>query len=76
MTCLAIALILGVVPRGRYVVASLASRARQTARRGLGLPMPREEVDAGWERFRGKGSPIRNVRWSMSTTEPSLTIND
>ena len=55
MTCLAIALILGVVPRGRYVVASLASRARQTARRGLGLPMPREEVDAGWERFRRQG---------------------
>jgi hypothetical protein len=55
MTCLAIALILGVVPRGRYVVASLASQARQTARRGLGLPTPREEVDAGWARFRRQG---------------------
>jgi hypothetical protein len=55
ITCLVIAVILGVAPRGRYVVASLASQAREAVRRGLGLPTPREEIDAGWKRFRDQG---------------------
>jgi hypothetical protein len=55
ITCLVVVGIFVFVPRGRYVVASLAAQARQAARQGLGLPTPREEVDAGWERFRQQG---------------------
>ena len=54
-TGLAIALIFGVLPRGRYVAASVPSLATQTLRNALGIPTPRAEIDEGWRRFRLQG---------------------
>jgi hypothetical protein len=54
-TCLVIAIMLGASPRGRYLVASLASEARQAARQTIGLPQPREELDEAWRRYRLHG---------------------
>jgi hypothetical protein len=54
-TILVIAAILGAVPRGRYVVAALASEARVMALHSLGLPTPRSEIDERWRRFRLQG---------------------
>ena len=54
-TCLAIALILRASPWGRYGTATGASMAREAVRRLLGLPRPRSEVDAAWERSRRLG---------------------
>jgi hypothetical protein len=53
--CLTIALILGLLPRGRYLVISAASEARRAARYTLGLPAPREEIDDTWRRYRQLG---------------------
>jgi hypothetical protein len=53
--CLTIALILGLSPRGRYLVVSAASEARRAARYTLGLPTPREEIDDAWRRYRQLG---------------------
>jgi hypothetical protein len=54
-TALVVAVILGAVPRGRYVVASLASGVREVALHSVGLPTPRSEVDDRWQRFRLQG---------------------
>ncbi len=54
-TCSAAALILGLLPRGRYLAGSVASGTRQVARYTLGLPTPREEIDDAWRRYREKG---------------------
>ncbi len=54
-TCLAIALLFGALPKGRYVVASAPSWARQTLRSTLGTPVPRAEIDEGWHRYRLQG---------------------
>jgi hypothetical protein len=54
-TCSTIALILGVLPRGRDLAASAASEARRAVRFTLGLPTPREDIDEGWLRYRQRG---------------------
>jgi hypothetical protein len=54
-TTLTLAGLLGALPRGRYVVASLAAEARGLARRAMDLPTPRAEIDGRWERFRLQG---------------------
>src|SRR5947208_7689287 len=54
-TCLTLAIVLGAVPRGRYLVAALASGARQAARYTIGLPTPRAEIDEQWWRYRLQG---------------------
>jgi hypothetical protein len=54
-TCLLLAAILWVSPWGRYGVATAASEARQAVRQVLGLPKPRDEVDAAWKRYRELG---------------------
>ena len=54
-TFLVIATVLIVVPRGRYVVASLASEAREVALATIGVPNPRSEIDERWRRFRLQG---------------------
>jgi hypothetical protein len=51
-TVLAVALILGLVPWGRYIAESSLSAVVQTGRRAVGFPKTREEVDASWRRFR------------------------
>ena len=50
-----IALVLGLMPKGRYVVAAAQSKARQAVRGMVGLPSPREEIDNNWRRFRLDG---------------------
>jgi len=55
VTGLVIATLLLVLPRGRYVVASLASEARQAALATIGVPVPRSELDDRWRRFRHQG---------------------
>ena len=47
-TLLAIAFVLGFVPRGRYVAASVPSLATQGVRAALGIPTPRKEIDERW----------------------------
>ena len=54
-TSLVIALVLGLMPKGRYVVAAAQSKARQAVRGMVGLPSPREEIDNNWRRFRLDG---------------------
>ncbi len=54
-TSLVIATLLFVLPRGRYVVASLASEARQAALATIGVPVPRSELDDRWRRSRLQG---------------------
>jgi lysophospholipase L1-like esterase len=53
--CVAVAIVLGAVPRGRYVVASARALARDTVRKTLGLATPRTEIDEAWRRFRNQG---------------------
>jgi hypothetical protein len=55
LTSLVIALVLGLPPKGRYVVAAAQSTARQAVRTALGLPTPRREIDERWRRFRLDG---------------------
>ena len=55
LTSVVIALVLGVLPKGRYVVAAAQSTARQAVRGVVGLPTPREEIDVNWRRFRLDG---------------------
>ena len=50
--CLAIGVVFGALPRGRYVAASVPSLATQTLRTALRIPTPRAEVDERWRRFR------------------------
>ena len=54
-TGLAIALLFGFVPKGRYIAASARVLATQTARSVFGIPTPRAEIDEGWRRFRLQG---------------------
>ncbi|MFI5459154.1 MAG: hypothetical protein ACHRXM_27310 [Isosphaerales bacterium] len=54
-TLLAIAVVAVVMPRGRYLIASLPSLARQGVRLTLGLPTPRAEIEQEWRRFRAQG---------------------
>ena len=54
-TPLIVAAILAAVPRGRYLVASLASIMRTTALSSIGVPTPRSEIDDRWRRFRVQG---------------------
>ncbi len=51
-TCLVIALILGLVPWGRYLYESLMASVRQAGRQAVGLSKSREEIDESWRRFR------------------------
>src|SRR5262249_6467323 len=51
-TCLTLALVLETLPRGRYLMAGLASEARQAARYAIGVPTPREEIADSWRRYR------------------------
>src|SRR5579883_841847 len=51
-TCLTVALVLETLPRGRYLMAGLASEARQAARYAIGVPTPREEIADAWQRYR------------------------
>ncbi|MGO9465719.1 MAG: SGNH/GDSL hydrolase family protein [Isosphaeraceae bacterium] len=55
VTGLVISALLLVLPKGRYVVASLASEARQAALATIGVPLPRSEVDGRWRRSRLQG---------------------
>jgi hypothetical protein len=55
VTCLTIALILGALPKGRYLSSELASGARRAWRYTIGLPTPRSEIDEGWRRYREQG---------------------
>lgn len=55
LTAVLIATLLVVLPRGRYVVASLASEAREATLATIGVPLPRAEVDDRWRRFRLQG---------------------
>src|ERR1700716_3020729 len=55
LTSLAIVLVLGLLPKGRYVVAAAHSTVRQAARGVVGLRTPREEIDENWRRFRLDG---------------------
>ncbi len=54
-TLAAIASILGLTSKGRYVAAAIPSEARTVARGILSLPTPREEIEASWKRFREQG---------------------
>jgi hypothetical protein len=55
VTGIVIATLVAVLPRGRYVAASLASGARQATLATIGVPLPRSELDDRWRRFRTQG---------------------
>jgi hypothetical protein len=54
-TCIVLAVILRVIPRGRYVSAEITARARQAARQAVGVPKSRAEIDESWQRYREMG---------------------
>jgi hypothetical protein len=54
-TLVAIAAAAALMPRGRYLIASVPSLVRQGARFVLRLPTPRAEIDEQWRRFRAQG---------------------
>ena len=54
-TLLATVVPLIALPRGRYLVAEVAGRARKAGRKALNLPTPRSEIDDDWKRFRLQG---------------------
>jgi hypothetical protein len=60
-----VATLLVVLPRGRYVVASLTSEAREAALASIGVPLPRDEIDDRWRRFRTQG--IDDSRRALET---------
>jgi hypothetical protein len=55
VTSLALCGILAAFPKGRYLVGTVPSLTRHAARAIMGLPTPREEVDAAWRRYRLQG---------------------
>jgi hypothetical protein len=55
ITGLVMALIVRILPWGRYLAASFAASARDTARRAAGIQGSRAEVDEYWRRFRQLG---------------------
>jgi hypothetical protein len=59
-TSLLIALVLKIMPWGRYLSASAPSSARQVALQLVGISKPRAEIDDDWRRFRQLG--IETVR--------------
>ena len=63
LTSLAIALVFGLLPKGRYVAAAAQSTARQAARTALSLPTPRSEIDSNWRRFRMDGIAESKKAW-------------
>jgi hypothetical protein len=72
-TLLAIVVPLVALPRGRYVLALAASRARKSGRAALYQPIPRSEVDQDWRRFRLRGIAESRRRLSeiYDSTEPA-----
>jgi len=54
-TCFVIAVILSVMPWGRYLAGSIPPWARQAARQVMGIPTPRHEIDEEWRRYRRLG---------------------
>jgi hypothetical protein len=51
-TCVVLAIMLSVMPRGRYAVGSIPPWARRAARQAVGMPTPRSEIDEEWRRYR------------------------
>ena len=66
--------ILGGLARGRYVVESVVDRARQSARWAVGLPVPREEIEARHARDRRQAidDAARLFRVSFSEQEEPI----
>ena len=62
-SCLSIAAIVALSPRGRYHVASLASLAQRAIQRSLALSTPRALIDAEWKRFRLQGIADSRRAW-------------
>src|SRR5262249_55053550 len=59
---------------GRYGAATAASGLRQLVRRAIGLPEPRSEVDAAWERYRALGveTSRRGLERVFAEEEPGV----
>ena len=53
-TTLAVLAIMTGSPRGRYTAVSIWSSSLQEARRVLGIPVPRSEIDRQWRRYRAR----------------------
>lgn len=70
-TLSAITTMLGASPWGRYGVASTAAAGREAVRVVLGLPQPREEVDAAWERSRELGIEAGRLGLARAFAEAS-----
>ena len=51
-TLVVAAALIAAAPRGRYLVVSLADRARRVARQAAGVPPERSAIDAEWARYR------------------------
>ena len=54
-TLLATIVPLAALPRGRYLAAEVARRAKKAGRSVLFLSAPRSEIDEDWQRFRHRG---------------------
>ena len=54
-TALSVLAIVTGLPRWRYTAVSLWSSGLQAARRALGFPVPRSEIDRQWRRYRVQG---------------------
>jgi lysophospholipase L1-like esterase len=61
-TSVMIVLVMGILPRGRYMSASLPAMARGTLRRATGGSRSRAEIDDEWRRFRQFGIETTRTR--------------
>jgi hypothetical protein len=72
-TLLAVLVPIVALPKGRYLVAEVASRARKTGRAAIRQPAPRSEIDQDWQRFRLRGitDARRRLHEIYETTAPA-----
>jgi lysophospholipase L1-like esterase len=72
-TLLAMCVPLVVLPRGRYLLAEAASRARKAGRAAIAQETPRTEIDQDWQRSRLRGIALsrRRLTEMFVTTEPA-----
>ncbi len=73
-TVVAIAVILKVIPWGRYLTAAIATEARRVASQTMGKPQDRASIDESWKNFRRLGIDITRprVRTFFASSEPAF----
>lgn len=74
VTCLVVAVILRVVPWGRYLTATIESTTSRVAHQALGMTRSRAEINREWEQFRQIGIETTRPRVEkfFANSEPAF----